>query len=71
MERCVKTQLLEKNMLNLRSLDPLIDLAFEEDIGIGDITTEATVPSTQKGVGTPACQEWWYCRRTAGRRTSL
>ena len=52
MERCVKTQLLEKNMLNLRSLDPLIDLAFEEDIGIGDITTEATVPSTQKGVGT-------------------
>lgn len=39
-------------MLNLRSLDPLIDLAFEEDIGIGDITTEATVPSTQDGVGT-------------------
>ena len=39
-------------MLNLRSLDPLIDLAFEEDIGIGDITTEATVPSTQEGVGT-------------------
>ena len=39
-------------MLNLRSLDPLIDLAFEEDIGIGDITTEATVPSAQKGVGT-------------------
>ena len=52
MERCVKTQLLEKNMLNLRSLDPLIELAFEEDIGIGDITTEATVPSTQKGIGT-------------------
>jgi nicotinate-nucleotide pyrophosphorylase (carboxylating) len=39
-------------MLNLRSLDPLIELAFEEDIGIGDITTEATVPSTQEGVGT-------------------
>ena len=39
-------------MLNLRSLDPLIDLAFEEDIGIGDITTEATVPPTQEGVGT-------------------
>ena len=38
-------------MLNLRSLDPLIDLAFEEDIGIGDITTEATVPATQEGVG--------------------
>ena len=39
-------------MLNLRSLDPLIDLAFEEDIGIGDITTEATVPSAQEGIGT-------------------
>ena len=39
-------------MLNLRSLDPLIELAFEEDIGIGDITTDATVPPTQKGVGT-------------------
>jgi nicotinate-nucleotide pyrophosphorylase (carboxylating) len=38
-------------MLNLRSLDPLIDLAFEEDIGIGDITTEATVPPTQEGIG--------------------
>ena len=39
-------------MLNLRSLDPLIDLAFEEDIGIGDITTEATVPPAQQGIGT-------------------
>ena len=39
-------------MLNLRSLDALIELAFEEDIGIGDITTEATVPLTQKGIGT-------------------
>ncbi|MYA72475.1 carboxylating nicotinate-nucleotide diphosphorylase, partial [Candidatus Poribacteria bacterium] len=39
-------------MLNLRALDPLIELAFEEDIGIGDITTEATVPPTQKGIGT-------------------
>ena len=39
-------------MLNLRSLDPLIELAFQEDIGIGDITTEATVPSIQKGIGT-------------------
>ena len=39
-------------MLNLRLLDPLIDLAFEEDIGIGDITTEATVPPTQEGIGT-------------------
>ncbi|MDD9975672.1 MAG: carboxylating nicotinate-nucleotide diphosphorylase [Candidatus Poribacteria bacterium] len=39
-------------MLNLRSLDSLIELAFEEDIGIGDITTDATVPPTQMGVGT-------------------
>ena len=39
-------------MLNLRALDPLIELAFEEDIGIGDITTDATVPSTRKGIGT-------------------
>ncbi len=39
-------------MLNLRSLDPLIDLAFEEDIGIGDVTTEATVPPTREGIGT-------------------
>ncbi|MCY3740173.1 MAG: carboxylating nicotinate-nucleotide diphosphorylase [Candidatus Poribacteria bacterium] len=39
-------------MLNLRSLDPLIELAFGEDIGIGDITTDATVPPTQMGVGT-------------------
>jgi len=39
-------------MLNLRALDPLIELAFEEDIGIGDITTEATVPSAQVGIGT-------------------
>ncbi|MDE0465998.1 MAG: carboxylating nicotinate-nucleotide diphosphorylase [Candidatus Poribacteria bacterium] len=39
-------------MLDLRSLDPLIELAFAEDIGIGDITTEATVPPVQKGIGT-------------------
>ena len=39
-------------MLNLRALDTLIELAFEEDIGIGDITTEATVPPTQNGIGT-------------------
>ena len=38
-------------MLNLRSLDPLIDLAFEEDIGIGDITTEATVLPDREGMG--------------------
>ena len=39
-------------MLNLRSLDPLIDLAFQEDIGIGDITTEATVLPEREGIGT-------------------
>ncbi len=39
-------------MLNFNSADTLIELAFQEDIGIGDITTEATVPSTQKGIGT-------------------
>ena len=38
-------------MLNLRSLDPLIELAFEEDIGIGDITTDATVPPSRRAVG--------------------
>lgn len=39
-------------MLNFRSIDPLIELAFEEDIGIGDITTESTVSSSQQGLGT-------------------
>ena len=41
-----------QKMLNLRALDPLIELAFAEDIGIGDITTEATVPDAQTGIGT-------------------
>ena len=39
-------------MLNFRSIDPLIELAFAEDIGIGDITTEATVSPLQGGLGT-------------------
>ena len=39
-------------MLNFSSVDTLIELAFQEDIGIGDITTEATVPSSQRGIGT-------------------
>ena len=39
-------------MLNFRSIDPLIELAFAEDIGIGDITTESTVPQLQQGLGT-------------------
>ena len=38
-------------MLDFRSLDPLIELALAEDIGTGDITTESTVSSTQKGDG--------------------
>lgn len=38
-------------MLDFRSLDPLIELAIAEDIGTGDITTESTVSSTQKGDG--------------------
>ena len=38
-------------MLNLQSLDPLLELAFAEDIGIGDITTEATVSLYEKGIG--------------------
>ena len=39
-------------MLNFRSIDPLIELALEEDIGIGDITTESTVSELQQGLGT-------------------
>ena len=39
-------------MLNFRSIDPLIELAFTEDIGIGDITTESTVSPLQQGLGT-------------------
>lgn len=42
----------KSKMLNLRSLDPLIEFAFAEDIGIGDITTEATVSASQKSIGT-------------------
>ena len=37
-------------MLNFRSIDPLIELAFAEDIGI--ITTESTVSPSQRGSGT-------------------
>lgn len=39
-------------ILNFRLIDPLIELAFVEDIGIGDITTEATVSPLQRGLGT-------------------
>ena len=38
-------------MLDFRSIDPLIELALSEDIGTGDITTESTVSTTQKGIG--------------------
>lgn len=39
-------------MLNFRSIDPLIELALAEDIGIGDITTESTLSPSQQGMGT-------------------
>ena len=39
-------------MLDFRSIDPLIELAFAEDIGIGDITTESVVSELQQGLGT-------------------
>ena len=39
-------------MLDFRSIDPLIELALTEDIGIGDITTESTVSPSQSGIGT-------------------
>ncbi len=38
-------------MLDFRSIDSLIELALAEDIGTGDITTEATVSTTQNGIG--------------------
>ena len=38
-------------MLDFRLIDPLIELAFTEDIGIGDVTTESTVPPSQQGLG--------------------
>ena len=38
-------------MLDFRTIETLIELALAEDIGIGDITTEATVSTTQKGIG--------------------
>jgi nicotinate-nucleotide pyrophosphorylase (carboxylating) len=38
-------------------LNQLIDLAIEEDIGAGDITTEATVPPDVRGVGVISSKE--------------
>ena len=38
-------------MLNNTTLDALLDLALSEDIGIGDITTEATIPPSQNAIG--------------------
>ena len=43
---------LTPKMLNFRSIDPLIELALVEDIGIGDITTESTVSPSRQGMGT-------------------
>ena len=38
-------------MLDFCSIDPLINLAFAEDIGLGDLTTQATVPETHTAIG--------------------
>ena len=38
-------------MLNNTTLDVLLDHALSEDIGIGDITTEATIPPSQNAIG--------------------
>ncbi len=38
-------------MLNNTTLNALLDLALSEDIGIGDITTEATIPPSQNAIG--------------------
>ena len=38
-------------MLDFRTIESLIELALAEDIGTGDITTEATVSTMQKGIG--------------------
>ena len=54
-------------MLNLQSIEALLDLAFAEDIGIGDITTEATVPPSRKGIGTLHAKEQRHCRRSTYR----
>ena len=38
-------------MLDLRALEALIDLALAEDIGLGDLTTSATVLPSVRGIG--------------------
>jgi len=38
-------------MLDLRALEALIDLALAEDIGLGDLTTAATVLPSVRGIG--------------------
>ena len=37
------------NLLNSPHLDRLIDLALEEDIGPGDVTTQALIPPDLQG----------------------
>ena len=37
------------NMLNSPHLDRLIDLALEEDLGPGDVTTQALIPPELQG----------------------
>lgn len=39
-------------------LDRLIELALAEDVGPGDLTTEALVPSDQMGRATFLCKQW-------------
>ena len=43
-------------MLNFRLIDPLIELAIAEDVGSGDITTEATISDAQIARGTIVAQ---------------
>jgi nicotinate-nucleotide pyrophosphorylase (carboxylating) len=43
-------------MLNFRLTDPLIELAIAEDVGSGDITTEATISDAQIARGTIVAQ---------------
>ena len=49
------------NLLNSPHLDRLIDLALEEDIGSGDVTTQAIVaPELQGEAHIRAKAAWWW-----------
>ena len=43
-------------MLNFRLIDPLIELAFVEDVGSGDITTQSTIRDSTNAKGTIVAQ---------------